>query len=89
MNNFKLSSKEQNLVHVGGDYSAEYHQLNLVQKLRKVHTIPNPAEIPLENVAKVPHPISKEKYSDLISLCERNIIPKAHHQYFKSLPSDA
>ena len=89
MNNFKLSSKEPNLVHVGYDYSAEYHQLNLVQKLRKVHTIPNPAEIPLENVSKVPHPISMEKYNDLISLCERNIIPKAHHQYFKSLPSDA
>ena len=86
---FKLSSNEPNLVHVGYDYSAEYHQLNLVQKLRKVHTIPNPAEIPLENVSKVPHPISKEKYNDLISLCERNIIPKAHHQYFKSLPSDA
>ena len=86
--NFKLSSKEPNLVHVGYDYSAEYHQLNLVQKLRKVHTIPNPAEIPLENVSKVPHPISKEKYNDLNSLCERNVIPKAHHQYFKSLPSD-
>ncbi|XP_070194118.1 uncharacterized protein [Littorina saxatilis] len=86
---FKLSSQEPNVVDVGYDYTGDYCQLNLVRKLRAVHSIPDPADIVLENVSKAPLPITKEKYNDLVNLCERYIIPKAHHHYFRSLPHDA
>ena len=85
---FKLSSQEPNVVLVGYDYFGEYHKLNLMQKQRSAHRVPDPASIVLENVCKTPYPITRDKYNDLISPYKLNIIPRAHHEYFRFLPHD-
>jgi hypothetical protein len=40
----------------------------------------------LENLYSEPLPISESKYKDLNKLCDRNLIPKESHPFYRSLP---
>lgn len=45
----------------------------------------NNAVTTLKKAYSEPLTISKEKYKDLMNLCETGIIPIKYHQFFKSL----
>ena len=83
---FKLSSQEPNVVSVFYDYTDDCRKLNLFQKLRVAHNVPDPNAIDVKLVSEKPYPISAEKYADLVSLCEKMIIPLPHQDLYKSLP---
>lgn len=82
---FQIKANNPNTVKVYHGYSDNCRELNLVQKFRQKQHITKPASIQLENVSHKLYPISKDKYEDLVSLCEKNIIPLPHHQYLQSL----
>lgn len=83
---FSLSSKEPNIVKVYYDYSENYRFLNLLQRVRVVHQLPDDKQIQLQKASLKPYPLNKDKYSDLVDLCDKNIIPQAHQEFYKSLP---
>ena len=86
---FCLSSSEPQIVKVYYDYSDEQYQtLNLTQKLRISHPVPNEKSILLTQVTKRSYPLKKDKYQDLLNLCEKGIIPRAHHEYYRNLPHE-
>ncbi|KAK3802981.1 hypothetical protein RRG08_051736 [Elysia crispata] len=84
---FKLTAEQPNIVSVYYDYGENCRKLNLSQKQRTVSNVRDPSMVRLENVSLTPYPLQKDKYSDLMQLCDRNIIPHAHHSFFKELPN--
>lgn len=62
-------------------YSDE--EYNIIDIRRKVRT--TRPEIVLTQAYKEPPSIPKKKVTDLLSLCEKKLIPKKHHPFFKSL----
>ncbi|KAL3857353.1 hypothetical protein ACJMK2_012029 [Sinanodonta woodiana] len=83
----KITAQNPNILQFQYEYEGPIYEINLVQRLRRSHEIPpNPSNIILQQLKDQRPLISKEKYDDLVSLCQKKIIPSVHHQFFLSLP---
>ena len=83
----KITAQNPNILQFQYEYEGPIYEINLVQRLRRSHEIPpNPRNIILQQLKDQRPLISKEKYDDLVSLCQKNIIPSVHHHFFLSLP---
>ena len=83
----KITAQNPSILQFQYEYEGPIYEINLVQCLRRSHEIPpNPRNIILQQLKDQRSLISKEKYDDLVSLCQKKIIPSVHHQFFLSLP---
>lgn len=82
----KLTKEEPNTVYILYNYDGQYHQLNLLQRIRKAPAVTSFKNLKLTilNSGKGPG-IDRDKYADLQFLCKTGIIPRIHHQFFNLL----
>ena len=66
----------------------EYQTIDMVQTGGKRYTKRDPTKIPnqMKKAYTSRLPISREKYDDLMSMCDGLIIPKEHQQFYRDLP---
>ena len=84
----QILKAEPNLVRVFYDFTESYSTLNLLQKNRRSIDIHDPAAVALVNAYSEHNKISAEKYKDLVCLCDKNIIPPVHQDFFRALPHE-
>ena len=71
-------------MHFKYDLQAEtFKVLNMFRKSR----MKKPSAIELELLYDKPLPLSKSKYTDLLSLCNANLIPSTYHSFYRDLPT--
>ena len=78
-----FKSASSNTAEIRYDYNGDPRYLNLLPTTRKKHTLPNLVPWSENNESPV---LAKEKYDGFQRLCEKHVIPKAHHDFYKSLP---
>ena len=70
------------------DYDGKVFVVDLFEKLR-LRDIPLPTRINLQPLNKGDsHQVSKDKYHDLLKLCQKQIIPRVHHSFYLLLPHE-
>ena len=65
------------------DYDGPVIYANLMPNLR--HAM---STIPPLNTIDISPMLTKAKYQDLKTLCDKNIIPKAYHEFYRCLPHE-
>ena len=82
----KLDAKTPNKFQYQTDYEGHQFEVDLFQSTR--HAIPNAKTLRLQQLRSENPPITKAKYLDLVSLCQANIVPRAHHPFYILLPNE-
>ena len=85
----KVTKSDPYVIHFKMNYDdPEFSKIDLIQKGGKRGVKRDDSSIP--SVMKKAYsnriPISKEKYEDLIWMCEHTIIDQEHHDFFRNLP---
>ena len=72
-------------------YTGEYHRLNISARRLGQHDKSHYySTVELPNLYNSPLPISKEKKSDLLTMCKKGVIPEVFHPCYESIAtSDA
>jgi hypothetical protein len=73
------------------DYDGNWHRVDLMERKTRQSNRPDvsiPDHIQLSALRNDLTPITRLKYEDLVSLCIRDIIPRAHHIFYALLPHD-
>lgn len=86
-NTFKkliFSQSNPNVFQYQTDYQGNILSVDLLRHLRSDK--PSPNDLILSPLRTSEVPINKRKYKDLIYLCTRGIIPRAHHRFYLLLP---
>ena len=78
-----FKSASPNTVEICYDYNGSPRYLNLLPKTRKKYSLPTLVPWSVYNESPV---LNKDKYDGFQRLCEKHVIPKAHHDFYKSLP---
>ena len=78
-----FKSTSPNTVEICYDYNGSPRFLNLLPTTRKKYTLPILVPWSVNNESPV---LNKDKYEGFQRLCEKHVIPKAHHAFYKSLP---
>jgi hypothetical protein len=76
-----IEKKNLNKIFYKRSYTEENYNIIDVRKKTRTKT----GEIALIPAYSEPPAIPNNKKKDLLSLCEQNLIPKKHHQFFMSL----
>jgi hypothetical protein len=82
---FEYRKSEPNRIYYKYEVNTEFKFIEIARPnlRRKMRTIQGYA---LKNAYDSPICISKKKYDDLLSLCQRQIIPPRYHSFYGSLP---
>lgn len=85
----EVHASEPDILKIRYTCQGEVSRLNvnadMKRKPRDVQKV-NPAHIEMKKI--VAKPITRSKFNDLCKMCDKNFIPRAHHNYFKDLPHD-
>lgn len=83
----ELTSSEPDIVKIRYCCDGEVIRMNVNKRMKRstgqfqrVTT----SSVELKSIDAVP--ISEDKYKDLCKMCDKNFIPKAHHDFFRNLP---
>ena len=74
----QFDKNEPDIMSVRYSYSEPFKRVNLLRRKRKSSTAPAPE---LRQLRSQKNPLSKEKYKDLKSLCDKLLIPEHYHDF--------
>lgn len=66
-------------------YGGPVQYCNLLQRMRRSQFLWDPQDVGLTAITSEKPPIKKDKYKDLLTLCQRVIIPRPDHPFYLTL----
>ncbi|KAK3092227.1 hypothetical protein FSP39_000013 [Pinctada imbricata] len=84
VHSFQYRKEDPENIYFKYQYSDEYRVMNIKSR-RRVVSLQN---YELKTLYQTKVPISASKYADLMSLCNKGLIPSKCHKFYKDLPHD-
>ena len=84
----QMMQEHPNMLLYQYDYDGPVQYCNLLQRMRRSQFVPDLQNMNLTAISSERPPIKWDKYKDLLTLCQKGIIPRPHHAFYLTLPHD-